>query len=130
MRLTRIASLSLALLFAGSPAGAQTRSGGHAGRHKNSKTSGLSEHERALHALQRLTFGPRPGDIEAVMATGLDNWFEQQLNPSQIPNPVLDSRLAPFRTLRMTPREAAQNFPGGQLIREAAEGKRAMPSDP
>src|SRR6267142_816338 len=128
MRLTRIAFLSLTLLFAGSPTNAQTRD--HADRNKHSKAPGLSEHARALHALQRLTFGPRPGDIEAVMAAGVDNWIEQQLNPSQIPNAGLDGRLAPYRTLHMTPRDAAQNFPSGQMIREAAEGKRAMPSDP
>src|SRR5258708_15004201 len=130
MRLTRIAFLSLACSVAFSPAGGETRTEGHADRNKNSKAPGLSEHERALHALQRLTFGPRPGDIEAVMAAGVDNWIEQQLNPSQIPNSGLDGRLAPYRTLHMTPRDAAQNFPSGQMIREAAEGKRAMPSDP
>jgi uncharacterized protein (DUF1800 family) len=130
MRLTRIAFLLLALSVACSPVGAETRAGGHADRDKSSKTSGLSEHEQALHALQRLTFGPRPGDIEAVIAAGVDNWFEQQLNPSQIPNAGLDGRLAPYRTLHMTPRDAAQNFPSGQMVREAAEGKRAMPSDP
>src|SRR5258708_669287 len=130
MRLTWIAFLLLAPSFACVPAGAQTRAGKHADPNKSAKNAGLSEHERALHALQRLTFGPRPGDIEAVRAAGVDNWIEQQLNPSQIPNAGLDGRLAPYRTLHMTPRDAAQNFPSGQMIREAAEGKRAMPSDP
>jgi uncharacterized protein (DUF1800 family) len=90
----------------------------------------LSEHDRALHALGRLTFGPRPGDLEKVMATGVDNWIEQQLNPAAIPNPVLDARLAGYRTLRLAPRETAQTFPNGQMIREAAEKKRPLPSDP
>src|SRR5258708_12278382 len=130
MRLTRIAFLSLALSVAFSPAGGETRTEGHADRNKNSKAPGLSEHERALHALQRLTFGPRPGDIEAVMAAGVDNWIEQQLNPSQIPNASLDGRLAPYRTLHMTPREAAQNFPTGQMIPQPAQATPALPPHP
>jgi uncharacterized protein (DUF1800 family) len=100
---------------------------------KNSKTvksPALSDHDRALHALDRLTFGPRPGDIEKVLATGLDNWIEQQLNPASIPNPSLDGRLNGYRTLRMPPRDLAQAFPTGQMIREAAEKKRPLPSDP
>src|SRR5579863_4344039 len=90
----------------------------------------LSEHDRALHALQRLTFGPRPGDIEKVLAMGVDQWIEQQLNPAQIPNSTVDGKLGPYRTLRMQPRELAQAFPTNQMIREAAEGKRPLPSDP
>jgi len=106
----------------------------HAAGAKKSKTPAkspvLSEHDRALHALERLTFGPRPGDLEKVLSKGLDNWLEQQLNPAQIADPVLDGRLGGYRTLRMSPREAAQAFPNGQMIREAADKKRAMPSDP
>jgi uncharacterized protein (DUF1800 family) len=100
---------------------------------KNSKTvkpPALSDHDRALHALDRLTFGPRPGDMEKVLAMGVDSWIEQQLNPGSIPNPGLDGRLNGYRTLRMAPRDLAQAFPTGQMIREAAEKKRSLPSDP
>jgi uncharacterized protein (DUF1800 family) len=97
---------------------------------KTAKVAALSEHDRALHALSRLTFGPRPGDIEQVMALGVDNWIEQQLNPGKIPSPALDNRLGGYRTLRMPPRDLLQAFPNGQMIREAAEKKRPMPSDP
>ena len=61
---------------------------------------------------------------------GTDNWIEQQLDPAKIPNPVLDSKLGQYRSVRMQPRELAQAFPTYQMIREAAEGKRGMPSDP
>ena len=97
---------------------------------KSAKPQVLSEHDRAFHALQRLTFGPRPGDIEKVLATGVDAWIEQQLNPAQIPNSALDSKLGQYRTLRMQPRDLAQALPANNMVREAAEGKRAMPSDP
>jgi uncharacterized protein (DUF1800 family) len=94
------------------------------------KPQSLSDHDRALHALQRLTFGPRPGDIEKVLALGTDAWIAQQLDPVKISNSALDSKLGQYRTLRMQPRELAQAFPTYQMIREAAEGKRGMPSDP
>src|SRR5690242_4091231 len=37
----------------------------------------LPKDKKALHALNRLTFGPRPGDLEAVRKTGLKKWIEQ-----------------------------------------------------
>jgi len=90
----------------------------------------LSEHDKALHALERLTFGPRPGDIEKVVSIGLDQWLEQQLNPGQIPNPTLDAKIGPYRTLRMQPKDMMLAFPNGNVVREAAEKKRQMPSEP
>ena len=41
----------------------------------------LTEEQRALHALNRLTFGPRPGDLQKVMAMDVDDLIEQQLHP-------------------------------------------------
>ena len=45
--------------------------------------------ERAIHALNRLAFGPRPGDFEHVRAIGVETYIHQQLNPESI----RDSRL-------------------------------------
>ncbi len=42
----------------------------------------LTDRERALQVLDRFTFGPRPGDVDHVLAMGVDKWFDQQLNPS------------------------------------------------
>ena len=36
----------------------------------------LTERQRAEHALNRLGFGPRPGDIDRVVAMGVDKWIE------------------------------------------------------
>src|SRR5579872_4943283 len=92
-----LASILMMCLFSCFAAGAPVEKKPKAG----AKAQVLSEHDRALHVLQRLTFGPRPGDIEKVMSMGLDQWIEQQLNPGQIPNGVLDGRLGAYRTLRM-----------------------------
>jgi len=63
----------------------------------------LDQRERATQILNRLTFGPRPGDVERVLATGIDTWFEQQLNPDTINDDALNKRLADYPTLTMTP---------------------------
>ena len=90
----------------------------------------MDEHKRALHALNRLGFGPRFGDVERVTAIGVDKWIDQQLHPERIDDHTLDARLAPFRTLRMDTRDLVENFPPPQVIKAIAEGKQSLPSDP
>ncbi|HKD04163.1 MAG TPA: DUF1800 domain-containing protein [Terriglobales bacterium] len=90
----------------------------------------MDERKRAEHALNRLTFGPRPGDLESVMQLGVDKWIDGQLHPEKIDDHALDARLAPYRTLRMDTREMAENFPPPQVIKAIAQGKQAIPSDP
>ena len=89
----------------------------------------MDEQKRALHALNRLAFGPRPGDVERVTAMGVDKWIDQQLRPEKIDDHALDARLAPFRTLHMDTRELVENFPPPQVIKAIAEGKQSLPSD-
>src|SRR6267378_4375132 len=89
-----------------------------------------NERKRALHALNRLTFGPRPGDVQAVLNMGVDKWIDLQLHPNKINDKALETRLAPFRTLRMDVHEILDNFPDQRRARDVMEGKRSMPSDP
>ena len=98
---------------------------------KISKQSGAADnHRRAVQALNRLTFGPRPGDAEAVAAMGVDKWIELQLHPEKIDDGAMQVRLAQYRTLRMSTREMALEFPSNQLLKTVVEGKVAMPNDP
>src|SRR5215472_5894275 len=97
---------------------------------KNDPNPSPNEQKRAVHALNRLTFGPRPGDVQQVVAMGVDRWIDLQLHPDKISDSGLESRLAPLRTLRMNPRQLAENFPDNQMIKQVYEGKKAMPSDP
>jgi uncharacterized protein (DUF1800 family) len=49
----------------------------------------------ALHTLDRLAFGARPGEVEATRAMGVDRWIEAQLRPASIPElPLLGVQLA------------------------------------
>jgi uncharacterized protein (DUF1800 family) len=91
----------------------------------------LSKDEQILHALDRLTFGARPGDVERVKRIGLKKWLDQQLHPERLDeNPVLEAQLQTLESLRMTPLEALQHYPSPQMIRAIANGKQQMPEDP
>ena len=68
----------------------------------------LSQSERALHVLNRLAYGPRPGALEEVEQMGVKRYIDQQLHPERIPLPAdLQARLAALPGLQMT---AAQVF--------------------
>jgi uncharacterized protein (DUF1800 family) len=97
---------------------------------KASASTQMDESKRTQHALQRLTFGPRSGDVERVTAMGVDKWIDLQLHPEKIDDSSLDARLAPFRTLHMDTREMVENFPSQPVIKAVMEGRQPMPSDP
>src|SRR4051812_4523123 len=83
---------------------------------KQAVVTQMDDHQRALHVLNRLTFGPRPGDVERVQAMGVDKWIEQQLNPSKIDDSAIEARLSQYRTLKMNTREMVANFPPPQVL--------------
>lgn len=63
----------------------------------------LNPEQQIIHALNRLTFGPRPGDVDLVRHVGLAKWMELQLHPEQVAeNPVLEERLKPLESLRLS----------------------------
>src|SRR6185312_7039581 len=90
----------------------------------------LNPRERALQLLDRFTFGPKPGEVERVLAMGTDTWLEQQLNPDSIPNNALNKRLNDFPTLGMSAEDALKTFPDRGMVTAVADGKVPMPSDP
>lgn len=79
----------------------------------------LSEDEAILHALNRLGYGPRPGDIERVREMGLEKWIDQQLDPESIDDSALDERLSEFRTLKMSSAQLLENYPAPQQTAKA-----------
>src|SRR4051794_1715184 len=71
----------------------------------------LSERERAIHVLDRLAFGPRPGDVERVTATGVDRWIDLQLHPERVPeDPTLEARLPGKDLLSLSTPELIARF--------------------
>jgi uncharacterized protein (DUF1800 family) len=88
------------------------------------------------HVLNRLAFGPRPGDVDRVRAQGLAAYIEAQLHPERIDNAAMETRLADFPTLTMSQRDLADKYfiPAEEVQRrqralQGAPGRPAAPPD-
>jgi uncharacterized protein (DUF1800 family) len=73
--------------------------------------SELSEDEAIMHAMNRLAYGPRPGDVEYVRKLGLEKWIDLQLQPNSIDDSALDARLQRYPTITMSSKELLAKFP-------------------
>ncbi len=71
----------------------------------------LSADEAILHALNRLAYGPRPGDVERVRQMGLAKWVDQQLNPNSTDDRAVEARLENYPTLRMSTSKLLAEYP-------------------
>ncbi|MBV8604935.1 MAG: DUF1800 domain-containing protein [Pelomonas sp.] len=81
----------------------------------------LGDQERALHALERLGFGPRPADSETILAQGPGAWLKgflgAQLQGARIDLPdALDQRLAAEDTARLDQGELYERFRRAQQL--------------
>lgn len=108
----RLASkaLAFAVLTASTSAAAQTRLD-----HRE-----LAADQQIIHALNRLTFGPRPGDAQKVRAIGLDKWIDKQLHPERIDNSSLEKFLAHYSILRQDQNDLLRQFTEVQRERRVA----------
>lgn len=86
--------------------------------------------DRILHALNRFTFGPRPGEAAAVQQIGLDVWFERQLNPQSIDDSTLDARLAQFPAMFLSEQDLVRRYPTPLQVRALARNGGPLPTDP
>ena len=74
----------------------------------------------ALHVVNRLSFGPAPGDVSHVMDVGVDRYIDEQLHPERIDiPPALSQRLSGMEMLSYSQRELVQRF------REANEAAKS-----
>lgn len=82
---------------------------------------GLSPRDSALHALNRLAYGPRPGDVDRVAAMGTLQWIDQQLDPDQLDDHLLAQRERGFPLLGMTRDDLARTYLDAQRERRARQ---------
>jgi uncharacterized protein (DUF1800 family) len=91
----------------------------------------LPKEEELHHAVDRLTFGPRPGDLDRLRTIGPDRFVDEELHPERIAeNPLLLNRLAPLETLRLSVRDTYIHYPEPRLIKQVARGNGRLPDDP
>ena len=87
----------------------------------------LTEDQKLLHLLNRITFGPSPGDLTRVKQTGIDRFIEEQLHPETIDDSDLEKRLEVLPTQRMASAELYQFYPPPQVAEQRANDKNAPP---
>jgi uncharacterized protein (DUF1800 family) len=114
---TQPATVKLATAERLIPVPAATR--GHAAR--------LSEDQRILHLLNRITFGPRPGDIARVKELGVDRFIQEQLHSETIDDSDLAKRLEVLPTPRMASAELYQFYPPRPAAEQRANQKNPPP---
>ncbi|HEX7587459.1 MAG TPA: DUF1800 domain-containing protein, partial [Anaerolineae bacterium] len=79
----------------------------------------------AVTVLNRVSFGPRPGDFERVQAMGIDAYIDEQLHPETLDDSALDQKIAAaYPTLGMSAAELIQNYPQSK---KAANNQSAAP---
>src|SRR5258708_12576946 len=81
----------------------------------------LSPRDSALHALNRLAYGPRPGDVDRLAAMGTLRWIDQQLDPNRLDNHVLAERERTFTLLGISREDLATAYFHDQLAPRAPQ---------
>ena len=73
--------------------------------------SQLTADEAVLQALNRLGYGPRPGDLDRIKAMGLEKWIDRQLHPDSIDDSALEIRMATLPAVSMSARGLLATYP-------------------
>jgi len=90
----------------------------------------LSENQKVTHVLNRLGYGPRPGDVARVEGMGIRQYIEQQLHPEQISDTATESRLAMFPSIHMNSGELLERYPHATLAVIESAGHALMHERP
>ncbi|MEO5589204.1 MAG: DUF1800 domain-containing protein [Gemmatimonadaceae bacterium] len=80
----------------------------------------LPADQQVIHALNRLTFGARPGDVQRVRAMGLDKWVDQQLHPERIKDPRIDQIVGRYPALAQDQTALLASYAEAQRSRRMA----------
>lgn len=102
-------SICLVALLAAAPLGAQTR---------------LTSADSARHALNRLGYGPTPGQVESVVREGVLHWVDRQLGVRDLRDPALEAWERPYEVLRtpMAEMVAMHSDQVGKALKAQAQG--------
>lgn len=82
--------------------------------------------ERAAHALNRLGYGPRPGEVAKVAELGVEKWIRLQLEPEKIPDAAADAVVAGLENIKLTPAELFKAYQTEQQEQNRLQRARAQ----
>ncbi|HTD83174.1 MAG TPA: DUF1800 family protein, partial [Gemmatimonadaceae bacterium] len=137
MRVTKLVLISATLLSV-APIGASAQKSG--ARKQTSVVTARSDvrelpaDQQIMQALNRLTFGAKPGDVQKVRAIGLDSWIDQQLHPEKISDDAMNSFISRYTALNQDQNDllrqyAQQQQERRQVKRDRADTTMAMSAD-
>jgi uncharacterized protein (DUF1800 family) len=92
------------------------------------KQAGLTERQAAAHLLNRFAFGPRPGEVDAVVKMGLDRWMERQLG-ADLPDGKTQEDLRELPALNMTTAQIFKTYPPAGIVLAQAKQAGVIPAD-
>lgn len=78
-----------------------------------------------VHVLNRLTWGPRPGDVDVVRTVGLEEWIETQLHPQRLDDGALERDLVALPTFGLSTDELLKGYNPPREVRQAVQKMRA-----
>jgi uncharacterized protein (DUF1800 family) len=88
----------------------------------SAKAGALTPEQKAIHLLDRVTFGPRPGDVERVIKMGWERFLNEQLHPERIPDQIVEQKLQPIESIHLTSEQLAQGYlPPPQVVARLRE---------
>ncbi len=129
MRITKLVGIAAALLSI-APIGISAQS--PVAKKTQAKTTTIRSDVRELpadqqiiQALNRLTFGAKPGDALKVRAIGLDNWIDQQLHPEKINDDALNAFVANYSALNQDQNDLLSQYTEQQRARQQVRQQRA-----
>jgi len=79
-------------------------------------SAGLNADQKIIHLLNRIGFGPRPGDVERVKKMGVDKYVDLQLHPERIDDPTIEAKLTNYPSLKMSLAEIQEKYPPPQVL--------------
>jgi uncharacterized protein (DUF1800 family) len=100
----------VALLFAAAACGAQASKPAAAPAPAASQSQELLPDEQVQQAVNRLTFGARPGDVERIRSMGVDKWIDLQLHPDRIDDAKADQLLAQYSIFSMKTSDVVRDY--------------------
>ena len=135
-----LVALTAAACSSAAPPGEAPTSAGHsapvavplrAGGRLALPASPLTPDQQILHALSRLGYGPRPGDVERVRRIGLATYVDEQLSPSALADSAVEQALPAYPALARSAADLVREYPqptpqvrqqlaSGQMSRQAA----------
>ena len=71
----------------------------------------LNQEQKVIHFLNRTSFGPTRDDVQRVRRLGIHAYLDEQLNPEQIADGLVEDKVAGLKSMRLSARELLELYP-------------------